>query len=262
MATMDQMNVGERHRLASVGAVALNWRAIARLLPGVTQPDGRLLPSVTEDDVRVRLPPGSTDLDHSAKFFQLLSERQVSQDDVWAAMAEAGLQARLPTEATSARALSGETIARAPTRWTPSSRPTRTPNPGTALFLSVRGRSRSQFRISAFNLPLPRSDIRIVRRAAIDDSLTKNAQSGSSNVVIVTACGLGGVGKTTALFRYVHDADSAYSLRANPKTPTFCRSSFLNLASSSGWRMRAVRRSQSKHAFDQLRPTLSNRLVG
>eukprot|EP01116_Phalansterium_solitarium_P014721 TRINITY_DN3251_c0_g1_i1.p1 TRINITY_DN3251_c0_g1~~TRINITY_DN3251_c0_g1_i1.p1 ORF type:complete len:1144 (+),score=164.16 TRINITY_DN3251_c0_g1_i1:222-3653(+) len=83
---MDQMDVVERNRLASIGTVAANWRAIARQLT-----------SVTEADVVAQLPRGSTELEHSAKFFEMLSERQASHEEVWAAMTAAGFQAHIPS---------------------------------------------------------------------------------------------------------------------------------------------------------------------
>eukprot|EP01116_Phalansterium_solitarium_P013605 TRINITY_DN3099_c0_g1_i1.p1 TRINITY_DN3099_c0_g1~~TRINITY_DN3099_c0_g1_i1.p1 ORF type:complete len:234 (+),score=14.13 TRINITY_DN3099_c0_g1_i1:178-879(+) len=65
MATMDQMDVVERNRLASVPQVGFNWHAIARLLL-----------SVTEADVMACLPRGSPDLELGVKFLELLSNRQ------------------------------------------------------------------------------------------------------------------------------------------------------------------------------------------
>eukprot|EP01116_Phalansterium_solitarium_P019514 TRINITY_DN5481_c0_g1_i1.p1 TRINITY_DN5481_c0_g1~~TRINITY_DN5481_c0_g1_i1.p1 ORF type:complete len:122 (-),score=8.92 TRINITY_DN5481_c0_g1_i1:39-404(-) len=89
MDTIDRWDAVERNRLASTGAVALNWRRIAHLLP--------IRYGVTVDDVIVRGPLGSTDLNHSVTFFKLLDDRQVSSADLWAAMTEAGLQAFIPS---------------------------------------------------------------------------------------------------------------------------------------------------------------------
>eukprot|EP01116_Phalansterium_solitarium_P022107 TRINITY_DN7179_c0_g1_i2.p1 TRINITY_DN7179_c0_g1~~TRINITY_DN7179_c0_g1_i2.p1 ORF type:complete len:176 (+),score=29.81 TRINITY_DN7179_c0_g1_i2:222-749(+) len=88
MATMDQMDPAERTRLASVGAIALNWRRIAGLLPSAT---------VTEADVTVREPRGSVEFELSIKFVAMLSERMVPQDIVWSAMEEAGLRTYIPS---------------------------------------------------------------------------------------------------------------------------------------------------------------------
>eukprot|EP01116_Phalansterium_solitarium_P008121 TRINITY_DN2143_c0_g1_i2.p1 TRINITY_DN2143_c0_g1~~TRINITY_DN2143_c0_g1_i2.p1 ORF type:complete len:478 (-),score=74.84 TRINITY_DN2143_c0_g1_i2:3-1436(-) len=252
MATMDEMNVVERHRLASVGEVAVNWRSVARLLPGIT-----------EADVVALLPRGLPDSELSVKFFELLSNRQVPQADVWAAMAEAGLRAFIPPEAmrkqTEERlrqaeqeeeeqrraeavrrkaedeaklAEEQEALRRLKEEARRLEEQRKAEQEAAAQRKCLFGAActsfdcqfdhsppKSPFAISTFNLPLPRSDIRIVRRAAIDYSLAMNADPSrsdycSSNVVVVTACGLGGVGKTTALYSYVHEAERTYLLRA------------------------------------------------
>eukprot|EP01116_Phalansterium_solitarium_P020549 TRINITY_DN6106_c0_g1_i2.p1 TRINITY_DN6106_c0_g1~~TRINITY_DN6106_c0_g1_i2.p1 ORF type:complete len:178 (+),score=23.39 TRINITY_DN6106_c0_g1_i2:194-727(+) len=150
MDTIDRWDAAQRTRLASAAEVASHWRTIAGLLPDRC--------GVTVADVLVNTPAkpgGSTELELSVKFFELLSERQVACTDLWTAMTEAGLSAHVP---------SGDAIERLA---------------GALSGVAVTTNTRSHFRISTFNLPLPRSDFHIVPRAAIDAALSTDVKSSS-----------------------------------------------------------------------------------